>query len=93
MNNFDSFINFGKIIYIDKNMTYVGDYNSTAKGLSKTIEQSRACGAALVCGHGIVAVECSRQGFQPPLRFNKLIAEYGGEISPYAVIDNLEHTM
>lgn len=93
MSNFDAFLAFGQLVSIDKNMTVVGEYNSTAKGLSKIIEQSRTTGAALICGHGIVAVECLRRGFESRLRFNKLIETYGGEISPYVVVDNLEKRM
>lgn len=89
MSNFDSFIAFGKLVSIDRNMNPLGEYPSSAKGLSKTIEESCANGVGLLCGDGVVAVQCSRRGFESTLRFNNLIAENGGIASPYAVVDNI----
>lgn len=87
MSNFDSFLTFGKLIYIDWNVTPIGDYNSTAKGLSKAIEQTYAFGVGLVCGDGVIAVECSPRGYDSRTRFNKMVKNHGGVSSPYAVYD------
>ena len=94
MNNFTTFLQFGNLIPITHNMTPVahvathGGYDD-AVDLEKAIKSTYANGVGLVCGDGVVAVQYSRKGFKPLLRFNEMVAEWGGIISPYAVIDRL----
>ena len=87
MNNFNSFVSFGDLILIDSSMTPIGGYNSTAKGLSKDIQQTYAFGTGLLCGNGVIAVECSPRGYDSRGRFSKMVKNHGGTMSPYAIYD------
>lgn len=87
MTNFDSFLTFGELVYIDYDMTPIGDYNSTTKGLSKDIEQTYANGVGLFCGDGVIAVECSPRGYDSRGRFDRMIKNHGDTMSPYAIYD------
>ena len=89
MSNFESF-GFENIILIDR---YMNPMSNKAAGLSKTIQQTYATGVGVVCGHGIVAVECSPRGYDSRGRFDRMIKNHGGVMSPYAIYDRFTGKM